>query len=155
MEKAIQNATFIPEVVKLLDEGHTVTINLKGVSMRPFLENGRDKALLIKPSSIKVGDPVLAEIGEKRYVLHRVLRISDDGDVVLLGDGNLSEEYCKITDIKGIAIGFYRKGRRKLDKTDCMKWKIYSFLWMSLFPIRRYLLYVYRHIWIKVFPVVT
>ena len=40
------NAILIPEIVKLLDEGHTVTLRLKGYSMRPFLEDGRDKALL-------------------------------------------------------------------------------------------------------------
>ncbi len=155
MQKDIPNAVFIPEVIKMLDEGHTVTINLKGVSMRPFLEGGRDKAVLTKPSYIKVGDAVLAEIGEKRYVLHRVMHISDNGDVTLLGDGNMSKEYCKIDDIKGFSTGFYRKGRRKLDKTDSIKWKIYSFLWVSLLPIRRYLLYIYRQVWIRICPVRT
>ena len=48
-EVQFQNAQFLPEVVKLLNEGHTVTINLRGVSMRPFLEDGRDKAVLIRP----------------------------------------------------------------------------------------------------------
>ena len=40
------NADFLPEVVKMLNEGHTVTLRLRGFSMRPFLENDRDKALL-------------------------------------------------------------------------------------------------------------
>jgi len=42
------NAILLPEVVKMLDEGHTVTLLLKGYSMRPFLEDNRDKALLTK-----------------------------------------------------------------------------------------------------------
>lgn len=41
-----ENAVFLPEIVKMLNEGHTVTLTLKGYSMRPFLEDGRDKALL-------------------------------------------------------------------------------------------------------------
>ena len=45
-ERLFANAQFLPEVVKLLNEGHTVTLKLKGFSMRPFLEDGRDKALL-------------------------------------------------------------------------------------------------------------
>ena len=40
------NADFLPEVVKMLNQGHTVTLRLRGFSMRPFLENDRDKALL-------------------------------------------------------------------------------------------------------------
>ena len=62
-----ENAVFLPEIVKMLNEGHTVTLTLKGYSMRPFLEDGRDKALFIKPSAITVGDPVLAEIAPQHY----------------------------------------------------------------------------------------
>ena len=56
------NAMLLPEVVRLLEEGHTVTLPLRGFSMRPFLEDGRDKALLKLPEAIRVGDAVLAEI---------------------------------------------------------------------------------------------
>ena len=45
-ELQFENARFLPEVVALLEEGHTVTLRLKGFSMRPFLEDNRDKALL-------------------------------------------------------------------------------------------------------------
>ena len=44
----IENSVLFPEIFKLLDEGHTVTLGLKGFSMRPFLENNRDKAVLVK-----------------------------------------------------------------------------------------------------------
>ena len=36
---SIANSILLPEIVKLLTEGHTVTLLLKGCSMRPFLEN--------------------------------------------------------------------------------------------------------------------
>ena len=57
-EIQFSNAELLPEIVKLINEGHTVTLRLKGFSMRPFLENNRDKALLTKPKDIKVGQPV-------------------------------------------------------------------------------------------------
>lgn len=139
------NAILIPEIIKMLNDGHTVTLRLKGFSMRPFLENDRDKALLTRPTSPKVGDPVLAEISEGRYVLHRIIRIEQD-NVTLLGDGNLTPEACKLSDIKGGIIGFYRKGRDTLDRVDGKKWRVYSWFWMRLRPIRRYLLFIYRHI---------
>lgn len=152
VEKQFNNAVLIPEITRILNEGHTVTLLLKGFSMRPFLENGRDKALLVKPGNIKVGDPVLAEIEPLHFVLHRIIKI-DGENVVLKGDGNLSNEYCKIKDIKGAVIGFYRKGRTKLDRTDGMKWRFYSFIWMNLSPIRRYLLAFHRRIWLRIFPI--
>ncbi len=150
VEMQFANAQLLPEIVKLLDEGHTVTLQLRGVSMRPFLEDKRDKALLIKAKDVKVGDPVLAETSPSHYVLHRVIQI-DGNHVALRGDGNLGVEMCEIENIKASVVGFYRKGRKKLDRTDGLKWKIYSKIWTSIFPLRRYLLAVYRRIWIPVF----
>ena len=118
--------------------------------MRPFLENDRDKALLVKPTTIKVGDPVLAEITPRHFVLHRIDRIEGD-NVTLRGDGNLGVEHCKKENIVGAVIGFYRKGRKEMDATDAWKWKTYSFIWIRLLPLRRYLLGIYRRIWIPIF----
>lgn len=144
------NATFLPEVVKMMDEGHTVTLRLRGYSMRPFLEDDRDKALLTKATTFSVGDAVLAETAPRHYVLHRIVKI--DGDhVTLRGDGNLAEEHCLTSDVKGFVIGFYRKGRDRMDKTNGWKWCTYSFFWTHLYPVRRYLLAFYRRIWLKLF----
>ena len=151
-EIKLSNADFLPEIVKLMDEGHTVTLRLRGFSMRPFLEDNRDKALLTKAIDPKVGDPVLAEIGPKHFVLHRIVKIEGDA-VTLRGDGNLGDEHCRLQDVKGAVIGFYRKGRTTLDRTDGRKWRIYSYIWMHLYPIRRWLLAFYRRIWLKVFKV--
>ena len=149
-EIKLSNAEFLPEIVKLMDEGHTVTLRLRGFSMRPFLEDNRDKALMTKATNPKVGDPVLAEIEPKHFVLHRIIAIDGD-NVTLRGDGNLGNEYCTLGDVKGAVIGFYRKGRTTLDRTDGWKWRTYSFFWTRLYPIRRYLLAFYRRIWLKVF----
>ena len=147
-EIKLSNAEFLPEIVKLLDEGHTVTLRLRGFSMRPFLEDNRDKALMTKATNPKVGDPVLAEIEPKHFVLHRIVRI--DGDqVTLRGDGNLGSEHCTLADVKASIIGFYRKGRTTLDRTDGWKWRTYSFIWTRLYPIRRYLLAFYRRVRLK------
>lgn len=144
-ELHFSNAEFLPEIVRILNEGHTVTLILKGFSMRPFLENERDKALLTKPTDPKAGDPVLAEISPGHFVLHRIIAI-DGQNVTLRGDGNLAEEHCKLSDVCGAVIGFYRKGRKTLDRTDGKKWRIYSWIWTRLYPIRRYLLAIYRRL---------
>lgn len=143
----------MPEIARLLEEGHTVTLKLKGNSMRPFLEDGRDKALLTKPVHPKVGDPVLAEITKGHFVLHRIVALTGNS-VTLRGDGNLNDEQCKVGDIRGAVIGFYRKDRKTLDRTDGRKWKAYSWAWTRLYPVRRWLLAFYRRIWIPILGVI-
>jgi len=144
------NAVLMPEIVKMIEEGHTVTLRLRGFSMRPFLEDARDKALLTKPGTPQVGQPVLAEIEKGHFVLHRIVKIEGDA-VTLRGDGNLGDEHCRISDVKALATGFYRKGRESLDSIDGWKWRSYSWIWTRLYPIRRWLLAFYRRIWLKIF----
>ena len=142
------NAALLPEVARLVSEGHSVTLPLRGVSMRPFLEDRRDKAVLTAPSTLSKGDVVLAEIAPGRYVLHRIVAITHDR-ITLLGDGNITTESCRRADIKAVAAGFMRKGRKRMDSTKGAKWRLYSAAWMLLRPARRYLLYIHRHIFTK------
>lgn len=145
---SVANALLIPEILAIIGEGHTVTLPLKGYSMRPFLEDRRDKALLSAVGTIAVGDVVLAEIAPKRYALHRIVKL-DGNSVTLLGDGNLTCEHCQRSDIKAKALGFYRKGSTTIDSVSSRKWRTYSAVWTRLYPIRRYLLFVYRHLFVR------
>lgn len=142
--KEFANDVIIPEIARLLDEGHSVTLTLRGISMRPFLEDGRDKAILTKPSKpVRVGDVVLAEVLPRRYALHRIVKI--DGNLITMrGDGNLATEQFDASKILGTARCFYRKGRNRPDYTTGWKWRIYSTVWTALLPVRRYLLFAYR-----------
>jgi hypothetical protein len=113
--------------------------------MRPFLEGARDKVVLIPPCIPKKGDVVLAEISEKRYALHRVIKI-ENGTYTMRGDGNplwMTEQFT-YEKIIGIAQAFIRKGRR--EEVTGLKWRCYSVIWKALTPIRRILLAIYRRI---------
>ena len=46
VRKLFANSVLIPEVIKMLEEGHSVTLPLRGFSMRPFLEDERDMACI-------------------------------------------------------------------------------------------------------------
>ncbi len=129
----------LPLVARLLAEGHTVTIPLRGDSMRPFIVGDRDKALLTKVVDIKVNEPVVALLSTGHYVLHRVVRIEGDC-VTLLGDGNVTPEHCSRTAVVAQVTGFYRKGRTTLDAVTGRKWKVYSVVWRALLPVRPILL---------------
>lgn len=130
-------------IVVKLEEGCTIKIMVRGNSMRVYLVHERDYVILQKPESIKVGDVILAEVSPKHYVLHRAVKI-DGENITLRGDGNLSAEYCKLSDVKGKAIAFERKGRKIQESVDSLKFRMYSWFWMHTLPLRRYLLYAHH-----------
>lgn len=144
-QSLIPNDVLMPQVAQFLAEGHTVTLPLKGNSMRPFLCHLRDKALLVRPEKFDVSDPVLAEVSPGHYVLHRIVAI--DGDrVTLRGDGNMATETCRRSDVIALAKAFYRKGRTTPDYISSSKWRLYSWIWMNILPIRPYLLLLHHAI---------
>lgn len=146
----LSNAEFLPHVCELVNQGHKVSIRAKGNSMRPFLESGRDVAVLSKIGTPATGDVVLAEIAKGRYVLHRIVNIK--GDIITLrGDGNLTgTETCRTDDLRAIANEFVRKGKRW--HTSSRVWRIYSWTWTRLLPLRRVLLAAYRLLWLGKLP---
>ncbi|MDR2919681.1 MAG: S24/S26 family peptidase, partial [Tannerella sp.] len=85
----LPDKTFMSEVAALLAGGKQVTLKVKGNSMLPFIVGGLDSVVLQKQESYRRGDVVLAEVGQSRFVLHRIIRI-DGNVVVLMGDGNLT-----------------------------------------------------------------
>lgn len=143
----VNNHTFMQELRRMFSEEkkESITFIVRGFSMRPFLEDGRDKVILGPPRTPVKGDVVLAEFMEKTYALHRVIAI--DGDVYTMqGDGNSLKQTERFTrdDIVGVAIGFIRKGKHV--SVESRKWRTYSTMWRILKPLRRILLAIYRRI---------
>jgi hypothetical protein len=140
----LQNDVFLPQVVELINEGHTVTIMARGNSMMPFIKDGRDSLIFSNLNlDIRVGEAVLAEIHKGVFVCHRIVEIKD-GKVTLRGDGNVQgTETCRIEDVKAQLVAVKRCGKYYDLRTSKM-WKIYSFCWTRLLPLRRYLLALYR-----------
>lgn len=139
----LPNEVFLKEVAALIVDGHDVTLRVRGVSMRPFLEDRRDKIVLTKPLRRPiVGDVVLAEIAQGKYVYHRIITIEDD-KVTLKGDGNVvGTEQCVMANILAATKNFIRKG--KLFSPEGWVWRCYSALWPNWPFARRVLLKMYR-----------
>ncbi|NLV52485.1 MAG: peptidase S41, partial [Bacteroidales bacterium] len=85
---SVDNKVFLPQLVQLVNEGHLATIIAKGNSMRPFVEDGRDKLIFGQYDEIRVGDVVLAEVTEGHFVCHRVEKM-EKGLITTRGDGNV------------------------------------------------------------------
>ncbi len=135
----------IQEAIKLVNEGLSVTFPVRGRSMLPFIIGGRESVILEHPSSLKVGDVVLAGVEGSRYVVHRVISIQGNR-LTLMGDGNIAgTERCLKDDVKALATHVVNaKGQRHpLDSPWRKRW---ARLWFALRPVRRYLLYIYRKV---------
>lgn len=147
-ELQVPNKVLIAEVKQALSQGHSATFRIKGYSMRLFLENGRDMVKLapIDSAAIKEHDVVLAEIAPDHYVLHRVIK-REGHQLTLMGDGNIrGTESCDDRKVVGIATAFYRKNHTKPDLTTGLKWRIYTYIWLAMKPLRRWILAVYRRL---------
>lgn len=134
----LPNEIFIPEIVRLVNEGRQVQFTPTGASMRPFIEGGVDNVTLVKPADLQVGDIVLADIQQQHYVLHRIYAIEGDA-LTLMGDGNLiGTEHCTRAQVLAKVIAIHSpKGRNKpLTR---------AWLWRHLKYARRILLKIYRH----------
>ena len=145
MVHIVANDILIPEIARLLAEGREVRFTPTGTSMRPWIEGGRDSVVLcrlLRPA--RVGDIVLAQsampnVQTAKYVLHRVVRVEENGKcVILMGDGNLmGEEVCSPNDIFGFVVRV----------ENCRGWSkplTRGILWRRLLPYRKQLLWLYQ-----------
>ena len=157
MEKmVVDNDTFFADVLRVLEEGRRVTIPVKGYSMLPFIRGTKDLVVLEKAGEVKADDIVLFHMGPAdggRYVMHRVLSV--DGDAVdIMGDGvAANHEHVRKGQILAKAVEILRSGVRPVDPYSPRELRKVH-LWQRLRPVRRYLLYIYRHLpwnrgWIK------
>lgn len=142
----VPNAVLLGEVGRLVEKGDKVTLLTKGSSMLPFIAGEKDSVLLESPSELYPGLIALAQIRKGHYVLHRIMEI--DGDkVVLMGDGNLHGcEVCHKDNIVAVVSRIIKKDRQ----IDCYgrRHLRHARVWKKLRPIRRWILAVYRRMFI-------
>ena len=142
--KEIPNEVLLGLAREMIAEGHAAIISVKGFSMRPFLENQRDKVKIEPCTMVQENDAVLAELDPGHFVLHRVIAVNDE-KVTLMGDGNTcGTEECRLSDIAGIVTEYIRPHRTILASDKRLQRRIR--LWRRLLPVRRYLLFVYKAI---------
>lgn len=97
-------------------DGHLAYPN-KGVSMMPLLRQDRDLMLIEKrgPERCHKLDAVLFRrpgvVGHGAYVLHRILRVNDDGTYWIIGDNCFSGETVAEENVLGILTGIVRDGK--------------------------------------------
>lgn len=142
----VPNEILLPQIRELILNGHTVTFPVRGNSMNPFIKDRRDKVIIAPLSGEpRIGDLLLAyEIAQKRYVLHRLIRVENES-YLLMGDGNTHlTEAIQREEIIAIVTAIIRKN--KTYSTHSKLWNTYSWIWMKLLPLRQWILAVWRRL---------
>lgn len=146
MKKSIPNEILLPEVARLITEGHTATIVVRGNSMNPFLVDRRDRITLgnFTSDDLQPGASVLARDTTGRIVFHRIIH-RNGKTLILQGDGNLKQtEETTVSQVMGLMTVAIRKDKEY--PTDGKVWKRYSYWWLKLTPVRRWLLAIFRRL---------
>jgi len=143
--KQLPNHIFFAQVESEILQGRSVWFKIKGTSMLPFLKDNKDSVLLspVKESVVK-NDVVLFSYNG-RHVLHRVIEI-EGKKYIMQGDGvYANKEFCLLKDIIGIVTQVQRPSGKIIPVTS-FKWRMFSSLWVNLRFLRKYLLFIYRHL---------
>ena len=115
-------APFAATYEEILGKGQSLVYTNVGRSMMPLLRQRRD-ILIIEPrpsGRLKKYDVPLYKRG-KKYILHRIVDVTDTG-YVIIGDNNTFYEYDVTDDmILGVLTGFVRNDPAGIEKL--MFWK--------------------------------
>ena len=144
--KAVANDVFFSYVESEIAEGRSVRFRMKGVSMHPFLRNGRDEVVLYpcRANELKPMDVVLFRY-QGKHLLHRILR-KEGNRLLIQGDGSfVAKEECLSEDVVGVVREFYRRSGQRVSM-DSLHWKLMSRLWRLLGCFRNPILRIYNRI---------
>jgi len=129
-----------------LRDGYQFKVCPAGKSMVPFLNGGRDEAVLSIPDSAykyKRNDIVLYKIENGLFVLHRICRVDKKG-IYTLGDGNVGiEGPLGHNEILALVDYIIRKG--KILRSNDRMYIILVNIWRLIRPFRPLVIKLYTN----------
>lgn len=130
-------ADLIPLMQEIFKLQKTFTLTAKGSSMAPLLHSGRDEVVLADcddPEKLKPRDIPLYLREDGSPVLHRIVRVNKSS-FDMCGDAQTEiERDVPKSKVVAVAVGFKRRG--KMISVNSKRYKVYSFLWCLVRPIR-------------------
>lgn len=126
-----------------LEEGGRASLAVTGYSMHPLLRNRRDSVALIPAGNQKKGDIILYRRENGQFVLHRIIAVEQQ-HYICSGDNQVMREPVTREQILAVVDGFTRKG--KTYRTDHPGYRIYTWVWVELFCLRKYYLIIRRYL---------
>lgn len=127
-----------------LEKGGRANLTVTGSSMYPMLRNCADSVELIPVTGRqKKGDIILYRRDNGQYILHRIIALTEEG-YICCGDNQAEKEPVRQDQLLAAVEGFTRKG--KVYTLGDPGYRLYTALWVGLFPVRRYLLALRRRL---------
>ena len=113
----------------------------KGVSMLPLLRQGCDLMVIERKNGepFKKYDAVLfkrpSSRGQDDYVMHRILRVNEDGSYWIVGDNCCTGDIVREDQILGTLTAVLRGGKKTVPVTAPL-YRAYVALWCGCYPVR-------------------
>lgn len=126
-------------IEEVLASGGEFKMYPKGISMLPLIKAGRDSVVLKGDNGIELKKYDLAFYRRKtgQFVLHRVMRVEDNGTYTMCGDNQIYLEHDIEKDqIISKVVKLCRK-EREVD-FEGAGYRLYVFLWCCM-PIRHFI----------------
>lgn len=126
---------------ELTDSGKSVSMQIAGNSMSPFLIHRRDYIYFEKPKRpLKKGDMVFYQRDNGQYVMHRICRLhtNNESNITydIIGDAQLEiEKGIRRDQIFAIITQVKRKG--EMIGPNDFRWKFFEKVWVNIIPFRR------------------
>ncbi len=110
-------------VLEMIKDGGSYPIRGSGQSMKPFLNEGDTMIVTaLDGKKIRVGDILLYERDNGKYVFHRVYSINRDGTYSFVGDNQYrAEKGIRHDQLRAYVARIIRKDRHEI---DCEKWTV-------------------------------
>ena len=106
-----------------------------GVSMLPMLRMKKDSVELAPvPEKLKKYDLPVYQYPSGKYVMHRVVDVKDT-HYVCLGDNTWEYETIYPEMLVGVVSAF-KRGNKRIE-VDALGYRLYSRIWVALFPLRK------------------
>lgn len=132
-----------PIICGAVQAGQDVTLTVTGNSMRPLWYHLQNTVTLTgcDPDQLKKGDVPLYRRTNGKYVLHRIVRVHEK-TLDLAGDGqSYIETGIEKNQVLAVVKRFTR--RERVYTVQHIGYRLYSWLWLWLLPIRKYLFALY------------
>lgn len=135
---------------EILDTTGTYTGLTVGTSMEPLIHHQKDNIIVVKNKErLKKYDVPVYVTPRGKYIMHRVVKVCDD-HYVIIGDNRLNKEYVTDDMICGVLVGFYKNGKKYVDCQNSVLYKIYSRVWVALYPVRPLYIFVKKAVgWVR------
>ena len=123
-----------PLLEEQLDHGYA-RLPVTGSSMLPMLRGGRDVVALARfEGAPRPGDVLLYRRESGQYVLHRLIRLERE-TCLLCGDNQWEREYLSCDHVIA-RVEKFRRGGKWIDVETSRSYRLYTFVWTALFPLR-------------------